>query len=705
MLDSNDVRSIPEASISQRSFKFSLRAAFVLEWLLIILLAYLYSGTLLNFDAMKLQQTGEQNPSSILPILAEIGLQRYQQIPLWNPYMMTGLPHAGDLFNHFWHPVSTIPILLWGGINGFKVSVFLTFIVAGLGQWVFARLMGLRRVFRLWSSILFMISGGLVMYWRVGWYALLLGIVWFPWCFASLLHALQTRTLRSIIFASLAIYMVISAASGYHPVYLAVSLAILTIVVLLRAKPNERAPQMRTAALVVLLSAALSAIVIVPYIDGLRYAPRDIAPDLTQSFSQPIQYGIINYVIHTPDWFGEDVLGTGSGWNWYYIGWLPIAGLAFVPLAFSRLRRMRWPILITGILFFVLMMWFANRYSPLKQVYDWLPFLYALRFPNRLLIVASIPLLILSALGLEYIYRVSIVGGRDIKLVNAAPEKKRNILSANWVVSLLWLVGLFMTTKQVYDVNKGFAFADQSLNPQTFTVLRWLKSQDPSLYYVHIGGVFLYWDWTPAAYTLEMPVINFQHARHIQSWDQQHAENSPFVASAKYQISLPHEPVPPNAVMIKEIDGLLIWHNLDALPYAFSLQPSLLQTGDKLAVDQVTALNVSLDGPNRIVVRGSPKQEGDALIVLMSAYPGWKLLIDGKPAQLTPYNHYLGTSMPAGEHVYTFYFMPEQFIVGAAISAMTLVGILAFTLYSPVKSAIRKFRQRPTATPHLKPVR
>lgn len=289
MTGTNDAQEFTKSSFSPRTFITPRLTGFILEWLLIILVAYFYSGKLLlNFDATKLQQTGEHNESSTLPLLAEIGLHRYGEIPLWNPYMLTGFPHVGDFVNHFWNPISTVPIMIWGGINGMKVSIFLTFIIAGLGQWMLAYVLGLGRTFRLWSAILFMISGGLALLWRVGWYELLLGAVWFPWCFALYWRALQQHTLASIILTSATIFMVISTGGGYYPIYLFVSLAVLTIVALLLAKSNERLKQIRTAVLVVLFSAALSAIVIVPYLDGYRYTARDAAPDAVQYFSQPI---------------------------------------------------------------------------------------------------------------------------------------------------------------------------------------------------------------------------------------------------------------------------------------------------------------------------------------------------------------------------------------------------------------------------------
>jgi hypothetical protein len=65
----------------------------LIEWAIIILVAYTYSAkALLDFNPLQLQQTGEQNESATRPLLAEIGLSRYGEIPLWNPFMQTGFP-------------------------------------------------------------------------------------------------------------------------------------------------------------------------------------------------------------------------------------------------------------------------------------------------------------------------------------------------------------------------------------------------------------------------------------------------------------------------------------------------------------------------------------------------------------------------------------------------------------------------------------
>jgi hypothetical protein len=679
-------------SLTRRRFISSRLTLFALEWLLIIVIAYTYSGKLLlNFDATKLQQTGEHNESATLPLLAEIGLSRYGEIPLWNPYMLTGFPHVGDFVNHFWNPISTIPIMLWGGINGMKVSIFLTFVLAGLGQWLFGYVLRLRPMFRLWSAILFMISGGLAMLWRVGWYELLVGAAWFPWCFAFYWRTLQSYSSASVFLTSISIFMVLSTGGGYYPVYLFVSLAILTIIALLRARPAERTMQMNVAVQVVLFAAGLSAVVMIPYLDGYRYTARDTLPDLVQRFSQPIHYGLMNYMIHTPEWFNTTVLGTAGGWNWFNIGWLPVFALVFVPWTFYQSPRKRWPMLASGILFLILMMWFANRFPPFKQIYDWIPFLYTFRFPNRLLIIAASPLLILSAHALEFPFRSSRAKARDIRLLYWPSQKNPSFLSARYLVTLLWLVTLIVTTKGVYDVNKNFTFADQNLNPKSFAALRWLKGYDSSLYYVNLGDQNIYWDWTPAAYTLEMPVINFQYNRHLRTQERQSSESSPFIARAKYYLSLPDQPVPENAQQIREFEGVFLWLIPDTLPYAFSVQPSRIQEYSKLTIDQVTAIEARINGPNQVIVEGTPSRDGDALVVLMSYYPGWKLLIDGQPGAVTSYNGYLGAKMLSGQHSYVFYFLPNQYVIGAAISVITLLLMLFIALAPRFRITLPRF--------------
>lgn len=652
------------------------RGKFILEWVVILLVLYLFGHTtLLDFDPLQLQQTGEHNESATLPILAEIGLHRYGEIPLWNPYMLTGFPHAGDLINHFWNPIATVPVMLWGGVDGMKVSVFLSLLVAAYGQWYLAHTFGIRGVFRLWAGLLFALSGGLLLLWRLGWYELLVGAAWFPWCFALLWRALHRHDRLSLVMAGIAIFMVVTTGGGYYPFYLAVCLTTLTLIALAFHKPASRGRLMRRAAVVALLGLALSAVYLAPLADGLRYTSRDAPRDYPQAGSQPIPYALFNYVVSDETWFKADVLNRGSGFNWYYIGFLPILALFFTPWLFGRFRWRRRGILTLLALLLVLLLWVANRHAPVRYLYEWLPFLYTFRFPNRLLIITTIPLVVLAAMTLQGMlvwarrgFRARRVGAQT-NVDESHTAVASSIALLNLSVALLLLIAL----TDVYRVNHAFAMHPNPRSPVVRETLDWLRQHDPGLYYINVGGASPFWNWVADAYELEMPVINFRYNRRVLSMDEQYQPDSPFNAQPKYVILGSDQPGPEGAALVTKVREVNIWQQPDVLPYAFAID----DPRGPVNRDTARGVGVRLDGPNRIVVDGATAATGEKLVVLASDYPGWQLTVDGRPAEVAPFNGYLGAEMEPGRHTYEFVFRPPQHVLGLAISVGALLLCLA----------------------------
>ena len=663
----------------------------LLEWLIIVVVVTLYSRTaLLDFDPHQLAQTAEQNESATLPILAEIGLRRYGEIPLWNPYMLTGFPHAGDPVSHFWNPVATLPVLLWGGVNGMKVSLFLSLLVAGFGQWFLAHVFGVRGVFRLWAGLLFALSGGLALLLWLGWYELLIGVAWFPWCFGLLWVALRRRDRLSLVLTALAVAMVVTAGGGYYPLYLGVCLIVLTVAALWRGERGRRRMMLGRAVAVAMLAAALSAATLVPLIDGLRYTARDAAPDPQQVTSQPLPYALFNYVVADHAWFRTDALNKGVGWGWFYIGALPLLALAFTPWVFGRFRWRRGDILTLLALLLVLLLWQASRYPPVSLLYDRLPFLSTFRFPNRLLIVATIPLVALAALTLQGV----LVGVRSAILRNRAsgpgrtrfPESRyegqtgfgrsrgRRWKWARPVLNLLTLLLLGAALANVYRVNQPFATNPHPRNQVARATLTWLRREDPSLYYTNIGGTQIYWDWSPYAYELEMPMLNFRYNRRVRSMDAQVAAGSPFNAQPKYVLAAADHTPPEAATLLATFNDVNVWRRDDALPFAFAADPD-----GPITWQTVAGQAARLDGPNRVVVTADVNTAGRHLVVLVSDYPGWQLWVDGERAPVVPLNGYLGAALAPGAHTYEFVFRPRGAFVGMGVSGLALalcVGLL-----------------------------
>jgi len=514
-------------------------AQILAEWAIIFVVGWFYaSGVLLELNPMFLSDSGEHHESSSFVLLADIGINRYGEVPLWNPYIMTGFPYLEDPLSHFWNPVSTLCVKIWGGINGMKVSILISFILAGFGQWFFAHVFGLRGLSRLWTALLFMLSGGLAFLSDLGWYELLLGVVWFPWCFAALWWALRRRDWTSMILTAFCVTMALTTGGGYYPFYLFVSLGILVILNVLLSGPSKRWRRLTRAIFIAGLSAALLAVVFIPIIHGFPLINRWTGDDREQSFSQPIHYALINYVVSDRNWPGAEILGVPSGWKWFYIGAIALGSfLCLSPLALVMQRRRRVLLIVVGILTVALLAWMANRYTPpLVYIYDLFPFLYTLRFPNRLLIVATSPLLALGGMGWQNLFRQTRQWGKknaDWTLSSPTHERIINLISLHWLPQVALIMIMTASVMDVYAINKDFGFSPGELDQTLGKALAWLKSYDKSFYYVNIGGDSMYWRGASVAYNQEIPVIDFDYGRHLVSLDRQVREDSPFIALPK----------------------------------------------------------------------------------------------------------------------------------------------------------------------------
>ena len=647
----------------------------LIELAIIVAAVWLYAGSLLDFDPTILQQSGEQNESATRALLVEYGLNRNGEIPLWNHFMQTGFPYSGDLLAHFWSPVATLPVILWGGINGMKVSVFLSFLFAGIGQWYLAKVIGVKGVFRVWAAIMFTFSGGVALLWRLGWYELLVGAAWFPWVCASFWQALHKKNITSMIGAAFCASMVLLSGGGYYPFYLGGGTLLIFAGALLANLPRAKEVVIR-GALIAIMVIGLTAVMTLPIYDGYRLITRDIEPDYEQEGSQPVTYSLINYLVSDDEWFHNPMLGAKGSWNWFYIGPTVFGALFFLVYAL-RYRKDRTVMLTFFALFAFYLLWIANRYSFFKYVYDFWPFLYELRFPSRLLIFAASPLLAVSAYSLQSLLMKIRSWLSRYNTVLALPGKDVRI-NLRLATSLSMLLVLFFSAQDLYKVNQEVAIVqNEKIEQRSYSTLNWLKKYDYGMYYVNIGGGSVWWNWLSAAYDLEIPTINFVYSQYLESKTHQQ-EDSPFYAKAKYQISSIDE-APANGVWIADFDGVILWLIPDALPFAFSTETKNLQNQAKLNNQMVTELASTYSGPNRVLVQGEPSSENDTLIVLVSNYPGWKLLIDQKPANLKPVNGYLGASMLPGNHIYSFVFDPPLHRAGLAITILTL-AILLFIL-------------------------
>lgn len=160
-------------------------------------------------------------------------------------------------------------------------------------------------------------------------------------------------------------------------------------------------------------------------------------------------------------------------------------------------------------------------------------------------------------------------------------------------------------------------------------------------------------------------------------------------------------------------DRSLVWQNRGALPRAWlvpstavlpapailaAVRGGTLPDGQRFDPRQVALLEdgtaspgapldpgagarVTAWGPNDLEVETT--SAGPAFLVLSEIfYPGWRASIDGAPAPIARTNYVLrGVAVPAGRHRVRFAFRPPLVALGAAISALAALALLAAGLY------------------------
>ena len=86
---------------------------------------------------------------------------------------------------------------------------------------------------------------------------------------------------------------------------------------------------------------------------------------------------------------------------------------------------------------------------------------------------------------------------------------------------------------------------------------------------------------------------------------------------------------------------------------------------------------VTADGPNSVTVEATAERPG-YLILDDQAYPGWHASLDGRAVPWMPANEaFRAVAIPAGRHVIRFTYRPASVLVGAIVSGLCAIALLA----------------------------
>lgn len=366
--------------------------------------------------------------------------------PLWNPYVFSGTPFAGNPQTGLFYPATWLA--LWvGPERAFGLSTALHVWIAAMGMYGWLRQLRATRAGAFFSSTAYALSGFISARIWAGHYGPLLEAALFPALLWWVTRALQRRSVLWAILAGAPFGLMILA--GHTPTFVLLALGAGIFVVfesiLLAAENTERTEGSERSALSTLKSflailslfgvtalagAALAAVQILPALTFVENSARvaNISTEFAARFSLPPAH-LMQMLI--PDFFGEPVRSGYWGAEVfeeyiYYVG-VPALILAFLSLFTGNVRAR----FFVAFGLFGLAVALGPNGGVYTLLYRFVPFFDLLRAPARA--------------GMWTVFTFSAAAGLCLSALQvAAPQGVRRTLSKwpLWLIVLLCVAGL-----------------------------------------------------------------------------------------------------------------------------------------------------------------------------------------------------------------------------------------------------------------------
>lgn len=645
---------------------------------------------------------------------------RAGRLPLWSPYIFCGYPIAAEgQIAAFYPPGLLISWLLRSpaSINWLIVSHLM---LAAVGMYLLARAIGLGRVGAWLAAVVFSFSGYLFAH--IHHVSLICAAAWLPLVLLFVERAWRGRLVPNAIGAALA--WGAAALCGHPQTVFHISLMALFWLSWRFLQSRQRIRQALTiAALVFVLGLGLASVQLLLTADLSRTAPHGERGALAYvtSFSLLPKH-LLGLV--APNWQGTPAYNTyrGENYYWEYVLYLGLVPLALAIVGATRRRGRLWLGLSLGSLILAL-----AAGNPLYQLLRFVPGFSDFRAPARYLFLFTFAAAILAGGGLE-----AVMSWRPV-------ARTWRAAAVAGVLIALSLADLFVFDRTLAPLASPEVF---EATPRIVQVLKKDKVWGRSLI---VPPIPFYADWSPPDGWAKNPDGWLEARVYLpadvpQSFglstvggyagfvDPSHARFFDLAARAArdgdlalYSLVATRALVMPSSARVpglpwRDVPPFRVFTNRSALPRVFAVG-SVLPWNDgqdtlgplfeivgarKINTAAVVAGDLTFSGgspevvgieerrPEQIVVR--VRSDGEALVVLNERWdPGWRALVDGKPASLYETDCVLmGVPIRDGEHTVEFIYQPRGLIIGRVVSLASL-AVCMLLLLAPLR------RRRPGA--------
>ena len=647
----------------------------IVEIGVIALIVWTYCWGFLDLGQHTILPGNESENNQILDKIFYNALHQSGHLIAWNSSLFSGLPMVGNPMFHFFNPLVGLPILLFGVADGFKIALFLSFVVGAVGMWFMALTFGMKPVARLWMALLFAFAGQPTARYFQGEYLFVFGWAFIPWIIGGLHAVYSTRRRIYAALTAFALAGIFLSGNAYYAFFTFFIILLFLCVFLFtfsRKKPILSI-NWSTATLYVLIGLVAIGLIAIQLLPTYQLWPRiSKAEDNLGSAN----LGQVAMDFLSNDSFRPDMYSILPAREEFYafIGLTPFLFLLLLPVVMIRRNKPnKRNLLFAFLLLLMSFLWIDLKDMPWAQLYNSMQIFAQFRYQVRMIIYTEIALLLLMGYSLDSTLQV---------LWNTI--SKSSVERAYWVKRIPSLIGAGVVLGLagysiliVYTTNRTATFTAAIYDPP-YQPFSWLDHYDQSIFYTRIN---------PNNASYDAGISN--HMRLLEPWNsfndirlQNDGTNQRTVqAHPNYIIQSPTDTPPPNSKIIKTFPDYVIYHSLDALPFSFSVKNQTLATpnADELKLhDVIPQTTYSPNGDSMEIVADSSSDS--TLVTLVTNFPGWVARIDGQPVKLYSVNGYLAISMRTGVHQYTFSFESGALKTGIIISLISLLVILYWAL-------------------------
>lgn len=605
-------------------------------------------------------------------------LTTHGYFPLWHPYNEKGEPLIDNPFAFSLNPFSMAPTLIMGdATQGIKTSVAVYAVLAALGGWFLAYVLGMGSIGRLLLAVLLLGKGNMVAMITGGYYQLGVSQAYMPWILGAMFVMVRDKVRWAGVLLAVALTLQLWAGNIWYTLPMLISIGAIWLFWDYRAYATTRAGMFKRLMLVALITIGLSAAVLFPifakraYIGGHK-------PLVDGGETINMRLVLQQFVTPDHDDFRRGVAPAGfEPWFHYSYtttGWF--LGLLFVivpPIApitgRGRIAGTRRFYVIGIVLILVFLLWGIGGLQPFKWLYNTLPGISRWRFVGRALGVASFWLAILVALRAD---------GLWIAITNAdqQPYYLPRRLMIPFATIFLLIAGLAgWQSVRIWDISKGVTDLAHGFDE----CAAWLRDNYPdeplTIYRQGYSDIGVFYRQGIRVFPIEAdyfaePVGHGIGIANLLTYAYPEfaipAGDEDYTYALTEQGYIPLDTSPKNY----RADRPCAMRFEQALPYAFSAPLSLMQETRIERGGSATSLTLLEKLPDRITVEASPLSDRQLVVAVQeSAYPGWQAYLNGERTRLEPVGGYVGIVLQPGDPSETatvmFAYRPGWFYIGA----------------------------------------